>query len=451
MKRSKSLEMSPPLLAQRPARVTLEVLPDVPAGLVHGPASDVAAAWVTPDGTRWWGLGVAARLDAADGEEARELADRARDLVRLAASSRAERAMLRCFGALAFDVDNPQAHAGWPAAAFWLPECLVRADADSVQLAVVTWRHGDEDDGQLARRHEDVCERFRERLAISAPLLPLPAVETQPDAEQRARWDRMIEAALGAIARHDFEKVVLAHGTTLAFAAVPELAAAYETLVETAHSTDRVCLRPGPGQAFLAATPEVLFAQVGDRLDVDCLAGTAPRDPDPAADAERALALVANPKERHEHQVVVDFVRQALAPHALAVTVPTAPGLRRLATLQHLHTPVHAEVNPTEPLATWLRALHPTPAVCGQPREAALDFVRANEHAPRGWYAGAIGCVGADEARFVVGLRAAVFDGARAWVPVGAGIVAGSTPEGEWLETGRKAAATLRVLEGARA
>jgi menaquinone-specific isochorismate synthase len=100
------------------------------------------------------------------------------------------------------------------------------------------------------------------------------------------------------------------------------------------------------------------------------------------------------------------------------------------------------------PLEELLEALHPTPAVCGQPREAARRWIREAEPAPRGWYAGAVGWVGLDAARFAVGIRSAAVHGHTALVYAGAGLVPGSTAEGEWAETERKAAPLVTLLTG---
>jgi menaquinone-specific isochorismate synthase len=123
------------------------------------------------------------------------------------------------------------------------------------------------------------------------------------------------------------------------------------------------------------------------------------------------------------------------------------PQLRRLANVQHLHTPVRAALPGNVRLLDALAALHPTPAVGGSPRGAALARIRELEGFPRGLYAGALGWLNArDGGEFFVGIRSALIDGATACVYAGAGIVAGSAPEKEFAETELKFKAMLDAL-----
>jgi menaquinone-specific isochorismate synthase len=121
--------------------------------------------------------------------------------------------------------------------------------------------------------------------------------------------------------------------------------------------------------------------------------------------------------------------------------------LRRLANVQHLHTPISAELGDRVRLLDALAALHPTPAVGGTPQREAVARIRELEGFPRGLYAGAIGWMNArDGGEFFVGLRSALVAGAGARVYAGAGIVAGSTPEKEFAETELKFMAILDAL-----
>jgi len=123
------------------------------------------------------------------------------------------------------------------------------------------------------------------------------------------------------------------------------------------------------------------------------------------------------------------------------------PGLRRLANVQHLHTPIRAGLGGRVRLLQAVAALYPTPAVGGTPQAAAVPRIRELEGFPRGLYAGAIGWLNArDGGEFFVGLRSALMDGATARVYAGAGIVAGSTPEKEFAETELKFKAMLDAL-----
>ena len=123
------------------------------------------------------------------------------------------------------------------------------------------------------------------------------------------------------------------------------------------------------------------------------------------------------------------------------------PGLRRLANVQHLHTPVRAVLGDKVRLLQALASLHPTPAVGGTPQGRAVARIRELEGFPRGLYAGAIGWLNSrGGGEFFVGLRSALVNGVTARVYAGAGIVAGSTPDKEFAETELKFMAILDAL-----
>lgn len=188
------------------------------------------------------------------------------------------------------------------------------------------------------------------------------------------------------------------------------------------------------GRTFVGASPERLATLAGDTLLTEALAGTAPRDSDPAR-------LSSSAKDRDEHAVVVAEILAGLAPHVLpeSVQCPATPGLRALPRLWHLHTPITARLRPGATLADVVLALHPTPAVCGVPRAAAAAFLSAHEGFDRGPYAGPVGWVSdAGQGSFAVGIRSAVLAGAEATLYAGAGLVAASEPAAEWRETALK-------------
>jgi menaquinone-specific isochorismate synthase len=159
--------------------------------------------------------------------------------------------------------------------------------------------------------------------------------------------------------------------------------------------------------------------------------------------------LLSDEKELREHRHVIASIERRLAPLGLQLDHANRPGLKRLANVQHLHTPVSAVLPAGVRLLDVLARLHPTPAVGGTPRAAACAQIRELEGFPRGLYAGPVGWIdhrGGGE--FFVGIRSALIDGARARVYAGGGIVAGSVPEREFAETELKFKALLDALLG---
>jgi isochorismate synthase len=197
-------------------------------------------------------------------------------------------------------------------------------------------------------------------------------------------------------------------------------------------------IRGRDGSAFIGSSPELLCESTGRAFATEAVAGT--------ASAAQAEQLLASEKDRREHQSVVDDVCARLDKFVMTLEVPSTPQLKRLASIAHLHTPITAILRDRQSALEVARALHPTPAVAGAPRNQAMKWLDENEGFSRGWYCGVVGAVGADSVTLAVGLRSALIRGKKATIYVGAGVVRGSTPEAEWLETERKAETMLSAL-----
>jgi menaquinone-specific isochorismate synthase len=192
----------------------------------------------------------------------------------------------------------------------------------------------------------------------------------------------------------------------------------------------------GRGPSFIGASPERLVRVSQGSLETEALAGSIRRGASASEDAALASALLRSDKDVREQREVLDDIVARLTPLGLTPEFPPQPQVRRLANVQHLHTPVRARlpahVRPLDVVA----AMHPTPAVGGSPRDAAVGRIRELEGFPRGLYAGALGWLNSrGGGEFFVGIRSALVEGARARLYAGAGIVSGSTPEKEFAET----------------
>jgi menaquinone-specific isochorismate synthase len=277
--------------------------------------------------------------------------------------------------------------------------------------------------------------------------LPLPVGRTDaPDLED---WREAIEAALAAFDSGEIEKVVLARRATYTFEDGLDPFALLRSLEAATPSSFHFALQPAPGVAFVGATPERLFRREGSRLWTEAVAGTRPRASDPAADARLRADLLASEKDRREHGYVRDQILEALAPFCAACDAD-ATSVLALASKWHLRAAVRAGLRPGARTLDLLAALHPTPAVGGTPTEPALARIAASEPFDRGWYAGPVGWVGAEEADFAVAIRSGLVRqsgrGAALDLYSGAGIVAGSDPEAEWAEIEDKIVDFARVL-----
>jgi isochorismate synthase len=282
-------------------------------------------------------------------------------------------------------------------------------------------------------------------------------------------YARSVAAALARIADGDLGKVVLARSLEARFADVVTTTA----VVRRLHDQEPSCTifafpaepaRGGPAEdeggdgRFLGASPELLVERRGTVVTCHPLAGTVGLDDrvitdaaDPAhRDAGTIARFLASPKERVEHQLVVEEIVRALRPRCGDLSVPAVPSLVRLHTVAHLGTVVSGTLRDDldgggpPSVLELLAELHPTPAVAGVPRDPALACIAQLETVPRGQWAGPVGWVdAAGDGRWMIGIRSATVRGPVAHLTAGAGIVAGSEPQAELAETTVKLAPVL--------
>jgi len=203
------------------------------------------------------------------------------------------------------------------------------------------------------------------------------------------------------------------------------------------------------GMALVGASPELLVARDGDRVTCRPFAGSASRAAEPETDAAAGAALAASAKDRHEHQLVIDTMADALRPLCSELTIAPTPELSRTTALWHLCTPINGRLRDKSTTAIDLAlALHPTPAVGGVPTKAASELINELE-GDRGFYAGAVGwCDARGDGRWVVSIRCAQLaaDRRTALAHAGGGIVAESDPDDEVAETTTKFVTILSAL-----
>ena len=197
----------------------------------------------------------------------------------------------------------------------------------------------------------------------------------------------------------------------------------------------RFLVQPEDSTAFVGLSPERLYRRDADRIESEALAGTTPRGSAPESDAVLGDALLQSTKDRHEHDLVRDHIESHLAPLTDELHCDSEPHLEQLEHVQHLRTDVRGRLKTGVGDADVLRALHPTPAVCGLPTKTALGVLRENEGFDRGLYCGLVGLWRPEAAEFAVAIRSALIHGSTIELFAGAGIVEGSDADAEWDET----------------
>lgn len=260
-----------------------------------------------------------------------------------------------------------------------------------------------------------------------------------PGAQTAQGYQASVRAALSAIADARYGKVVLARDLVGAVPAGSDLRRLVRAL-----STEYPDTWAFAVDGLIGASPETLVTVQDGAVTARVLAGTTARGADAVTDARAAAVLADSPKDNDEHAFAVRSVVASLAPHTTALDADGGPFILELPNLFHLATDVRARLSDGASALDLAAALHPTAAVAGTPTDAAIAAIRELEPFDRGRYAGPVGWIDAHgNGEWAIALRCAQFDVADSGpgAPIGltayagAGIVAGSDPEAEMLET----------------
>ena len=261
-------------------------------------------------------------------------------------------------------------------------------------------------------------------------------------------YEAAVARAIELIRSSQLNKIVLAREVQVHAPGAHDPGDIFGVLREAFPSCFVFCV--GRGDATLiAASPELLVRREGSRVSTLALAGSTRRSADPAVDDYLGERLLRSEKDREEQAIVTRRIERMLRAHALWVTSTPEPTLVKVANIQHLATPIRAQL--TKPLEAieLLELMHPTPAVGGEPATHALALIPALEGLDRGWYAGPVGWTdAAGDGEFCVALRCALLRGHVAHCYAGVGVVRDSDPQAELAETEIKLDALLPLLTG---
>jgi menaquinone-specific isochorismate synthase len=286
----------------------------------------------------------------------------------------------------------------------------------------------------------------RTRPYLEADMEPRqPPLQLTPEAA--LHFKQGVDQALKAMAQTDLSKQVVAHALDI----VSPLPWQRDISLQRLRSRHPDCytfaFSQGPQAHFIGASPERLLSLRQGELVADALAGSAPRGDTPLADRRLGQRLLDSPKEQTEHQLVVDFIVAQLQALGLQPRHRSRPTLLKLSHIQHLHTPIYADLPEHLSPLQLVEALHPTPAVAGVPTAAACAQIQRTEPSDRGLYAAPFGWVDYQgNSEFIVGIRSALLQGRRARLYAGAGIVVGSDPDQELAEIQLKLQTLAEVL-----
>ena len=444
--------------------VTVELDESVdPAAAVFGSrlASDRWFCWEQPDaGFALAGLGSASeaisRGPGRFGDVAAACAELLRGRVADEPSDLPAGAGPVWHGGFAFD-PNGGSEAQWsslPPALMVLPEVAVLRHGDRTFLTVSEVTRGIRHEASNFSAGYDAPPISARLRSLAAPAT-LPLIDPAPSGRTTVRstrppssYEAAVAAAVAQIKAGGFEKTVLAREVVVEAPTAHDSAALYGALRELFPSCFCFCVGT-PEAAFLGASPELLVRRRGAGVATVALAGSTRRSADPSVDDHLGEQLLRSEKDRAEHEVVVRRIERELRRRSVWVQAAADPELIKVANIQHLATPIHAQLTDPRSAVELAGLLHPTPAVGGEPRAGALEAIAELEGLDRGWYAGPVGWMdAAEDGEFCVALRSALLRDRTAHLYAGAGIVAASDPAAELAETEVKLGATLPLVAG---
>lgn len=245
----------------------------------------------------------------------------------------------------------------------------------------------------------------------------------------------------------ELEKIVLARKSVFDFDVALRAEALLKHLKDRTPNCYHFNFQYSSNSSFLGATPECLYKRNQQNITTEAIAGTRPRVKDQQQDKALEEQLLNSDKDAQEHKFVAEAITATIKPLCTRFDSDDSFSLRKLKGSQHLRTGFVGELKSDVSDQTILESLHPTPAVAGVPTQTALDTIKSIEPFNRGWYAGPVGYIGADQTEFAVAIRSGLITENHLALYAGAGIVSGSTSDGEWDEIENKISNFMKVFE----
>lgn len=372
----------------------------------------------------------------------------------------------RFHGGFAFRADHPPPDLegeepdfweSFPAARFVLPHIEVEA-GDRGAVVTLTDRF------PATTSEDEAVSRLEDRLAqlegeLARPLQEIgpaagnvvPAATGLDEPLDATAWRSGIARILAGIERGEVQKVVLARPLDVSLSEIPDPVSILHRLKAANPLSHAFLVQFEPDHFLLGAAPELLGSLAAGTFRTMAVAGSIPRGPDPESDHWLGRQLLSSRKNLAEHQIVVDDIVERLQRFIPEPRGALEPTLLKLSSIQHLRITLEGDVPDGTHILQLVEALHPTAAVCGYPREKALEILTHEESAGRGWFAGPVGWFDVrGEGEFAPAIRSAVACGPLLRLYAGAGIVDGSRTGAEWDETRVKLQTVLRALGVAR-
>ncbi len=274
-----------------------------------------------------------------------------------------------------------------------------------------------------------------------------PSIEEMEEIRSE-EWKKSVTSLVNSLKDSSLNKVVLARELRLKFENTVQVEKVLLHISEE-QKESFIFVFEVNGDCFIGASPERLVKKEESRVFTTCLAGSIARGSTQEEDKVLGQTLLEDQKNLVEHHYVVEMIKEAMEETCENVTLPIEPQLMKTKYIQHLYTPVVGQIKEGISLIEIVNKLHPTPALGGVPKEAAVIKIREVEELDRGFYAAPIGWQDyKGNGEFAVAIRSALIQDQEASLFAGCGVVADSEAESEYIETSIKFRPMLTALGG---
>jgi len=339
--------------------------------------------------------------------------------------------------AVKFDAKrNSEKWFDFPPLSFYIPEIiLLRSEEDS--FCIFNFIYKDE------RQVETILKKLKEKLSriinsngkTDYPPALINEEVLNDSKEEKSNWNKLVEKAKDILKNNESEKLVLSRQKTFLVSNNPDWNFIFEKF-EKKFPGCYLFLNKSKSSYFFGVSPEKFISVNNGKIEVEAVAGSAPRSKQKPEDREFENGLLVSLKNLKEHKYVSKFIIKVLKKYSSNISISDNPEIKKLDNIQHLITKVSAELKIKDKLFELIDSLYPTPAVCGVPKKYALDQIRQLENFDRGLYSGLIGWLDfKGNCNFAVTIRSALAKGKKISAYAGAGIVEDSDPDEEFIET----------------
>ncbi len=263
--------------------------------------------------------------------------------------------------------------------------------------------------------------------------------------KDKKKWKNQVNRVLEKIEDGNLQKLVLSRKVELVFTMDILIEPIINSLVENYPECTLFLYHIGKS-SFIGASPETLAVIKDNEMHMEILAGSADRGTDMSDDQEIETNILNNEKNINEHNLVVNYIKESLQNSVENIEI-SQPSVKKLLNIQHLRSTVDVHLNGDISFINVIGKIHPTPSVCGLPKDVALNSIKKIEDHQRGLYAGLIGWFNLqNEGEFVLAIRSSLVVGNKLNIYAGCGIVQGSNPDEEFKETELKLKPFLGIL-----